>query len=52
MEIIKHGEIEASLACFQQPLDISHEQTGWIVKKMNKYKRKLEMISFESESES
>ena len=50
--IIGHTEFEESLACIQQPLDISQEKTGLIVKKMNKYKRKLEVVSFKSESES
>lgn len=52
MGIIGRAEFEEPLACIQQPLDISQEETGLIVEKMNKYKRKLEMVSFKSESES
>lgn len=48
----RHAEIEESLARIQQPLDISQETTGTIVKEMIKYKRILEVESFKSESES
>lgn len=48
----RHAEIEESLVCIQQPLDLSQENTGSTVKKMIKYKRMLEVVSFKSESES
>lgn len=51
-EGFRHAEIEESLASIQQPLDISQETTGTVVKKMIKSEKILGVESFKSESES